>query len=133
MIQIEYRQNTTLGVTDIASVFESSGIRRPTEDLARIERMFANANLVISAWHENKLVGICRALTDFSYCCYLSDLAVDSAYQKHGIGSELITRVQEVIGDEVALILLSSTEAMSYYPKLGFEKVENGFVIKRKR
>lgn len=131
MIQIEYRHNTSLAAADVAAVFDASGIRRPTKDLARIGRMFANANLVISAWHENKLVGVCRALTDFSYCCYLSDLAVDKAYQKHGIGSELIARVQQAIGDEVALILLSSPEAMKYYPKLGFEKVENGFIIKR--
>jgi N-acetylglutamate synthase-like GNAT family acetyltransferase len=133
MTQIEYRHNISLAAADVAAVFDASGIRRPTKDLARIERMFANANLVISAWHENKLVGVCRALADFSYCCYLSDLAVDKAYQKHGIGSELITRVQEAIGDEVALILLSSPEAMGYYPKLGFEKIENGFIVKRMR
>ena len=133
MTQIEYRHNISLAAADVAAVFDASGIRRPTKDLARIERMFANANLVISAWDQNKLVGVCRALTDFSYCCYLSDLAVDKAYQKHGIGSELITRVQEAIDDEVALILLSSPEAMGYYPKLGFEKVENGFIVKRIR
>lgn len=133
MTTIEYRQNTTLAVADIAAVFDASGIRRPSADLARIERMFVNANLVISAWHENKLVGVCRALTDFSYCCYLSDLAVDKAYQKHGIGKQLIARVQQAIGDEVALILLSAPEAMEYYPKIGFEKVENGFIIKRMR
>ncbi|HEY9278042.1 MAG TPA: GNAT family N-acetyltransferase [Methylotenera sp.] len=133
MTQIEYRHNTPLAAADVAAVFDASGIRRPTKDLARIERMFANANLVISAWHENKLVGVCRALTDFSYCCYLSDLAVDKTYQKYGIGSELIGRIQETIGDEVALILLSSPEAMKFYPKLGFEKVENGFIIKRIR
>jgi ribosomal protein S18 acetylase RimI-like enzyme len=133
MTQIEYRHNISLAAADVAAVFDNSGIRRPTKDLARIERMFENANLVISAWDQNKLVGVCRALTDFSYCCYLSDLAVDKAYQKHGIGSELITRVQEAIGDEVALILLSSPEAMGYYPKLGFEKVENGFIFKRIR
>jgi N-acetylglutamate synthase-like GNAT family acetyltransferase len=133
MIQIEYLQNTSLAAADIVAVFDASGIRRPTTDLARIERMFANANLVFSAWHEGKLVGVCRALTDFSYCCYLSDLAVDKAYQKHGIGRELIARVQQLIGDEVALILLSAPEAMEYYPKVGFEKVENGFIIKRIR
>jgi len=133
MTQIEYRHNISLAAADVAAVFDNSGIRRPTKDLARIERMFANANLVISAWDQNKLVGVCRALTDFSYCCYLSDLAVDKTYQKHGIGSELIARIQEAIGDEVALILLSSPEAMGYYPKLGFEKIENGFIVKRMR
>jgi len=133
MFVIEYRHNFPLEAADVAAVFDASGIRRPTRDLARIERMFTNANLILSAWHEGKLVGVCRALTDFSYCCYLSDLAVDKAYQKHGIGREFITRVQAIIGDEVALILLSAPEAMEYYPKVGFEKVENGFIIKRAR
>ena len=130
---IEYRQNHPLNATDVAAVFDASGIRRPSQDLARIARMFANANLVFSAWDDRKLVGVCRALTDFSYCCYLSDLAVDQAYQKHGIGRELIARIQSTLGDEVAIILLSSPEAMAYYPKLGFEKIENGFIIKRAR
>lgn len=133
MPTIEYRHNFPLEAADVAAVFYTSGIRRPTKDLARIERMFANANLILSAWHEGKLVGVCRALTDFSYCCYLSDLAVDKAFQKHGIGRELIARVRSAIGEEVALVLLSAPEAMEYYPKVGFEKIENGFIIKRTR
>ena len=133
MPAFEYRQNTLLATVDIAALLNDSGIRRPTHDLARIERMFANANLVFSAWDDDKLVGVCRALTDFSYCCYLSDLAVAKAYQKHGIGRELIARVQAAIGEEVALGLLSAPEAMDYYPKGGFEKIENGFIIKRSR
>lgn len=133
MFEIEYRRDFPLEAADVAAVFDASGIRRPTRDLARIERMFSNANLILSAWYEGKLIGVCRALTDFSYCCYLSDLAVDKAYQKHGIGREFIARIQAIIGDEVALILLSAPEAMGYYPKVGFEKVENGFIIKRAR
>lgn len=133
MPTIEYRHNFPLEAADVAAVFDASGIRRPTKDLARIERMFANANLILSAWHEGKLVGVCRALTDFSYCCYLSDLAVDKAFQKHGIGRELIARARSAIGEEVALVLLSAPEAMEYYPKVGLEKIENGFIIKRTR
>ncbi|MDD2686747.1 MAG: GNAT family N-acetyltransferase [Gallionella sp.] len=133
MSEIEYRQNFPLAPADIAAVFDASGIRRPTDDLERITRMFANANLNFSAWHEGKLVGVCRALSDFSYCCYLSDLAVDKAFQTQGIGSELIARVRAAIGEEVALILLSAPEAMAYYPKVGFERIENGYIIKRIR
>lgn len=133
MSAIEYRHNFPLAPDDVAAIFDASGIRRPTDDLARIERMLGNANLILSAWHEGKLVGFCRALTDFSYCCYLSDLAVDKAFQKHGIGHELIARVRSAIGEEVAIVLLSAPEAMTYYPKVGFEKIENGFIIKRTR
>lgn len=133
MSAIEYRLNFPLVIADVVALFDDSGIRRPTHDVARIERMFDHADLVLSAWHDGKLVGVCRALTDFSYCCYLSDLAVAKAFQDQGIGREFIDRVRATIGDEVALILLSSPEAMAYYPKVGFGKIENGYIIKRVR
>jgi GNAT superfamily N-acetyltransferase len=128
---IEYRHNFPLNPVDVARVFDSSGITRPTNDIPRIARMFAASNLVISAWANGVLVGVCRALTDYSYCCYLSDLAVDQAFQKHGIGKELIRQVQSTVGDTVSLILLSAPGAMSYYPSVGFAKAENAFVIRR--
>lgn len=130
---IDYRLHTPLSAADIARLFDASGIKRPTGDLSRIARMFANANLVVSAWSGEQLVGVCRALTDFNYCCYLSDLAVDRAFQHQGIGRELVTRVQAAVGDEVSIVLLSAPGAMDYYPRLGFEKLDNGFVLRRQR
>lgn len=130
---IEYRDNQPLEPVDVACVFEASGIDRPTKDIPRIARMLANASIVISAWDGTRLVGISRALTDFAYCCYLSDLAVDLAYQKHGIGRELIRRTQSFIGEEVSLILLSASGAMNYYPKVGFALADNAYIIQRKR
>lgn len=130
---IEYHLNLPLNPVDVARVFDASGITRPTHDLPRIARMFAAADLVISAWSEGVLVGVCRALTDYSYCCYLSDLAVDRAFQRQGIGQELIRQVQQHIGDQVSLILLSAPDAMDYYPAQGFTRAENAFLIKRAR
>ena len=130
---IEYRHNFPLAPTDVARVFDSSGITRPTDDIPRIARMFSTSNLIISAWAGDVLVGVCRALTDYSYCCYLSDLAVAEAFQQHGIGTELIRRLQSTVGDAVSIILLSASGAMSYYPSLGFAKAENAFVVRRAR
>ena len=130
---IEYRLNQSLKPEDIARVFDASGIVRPTNDLPRIAKMFAASNLVISAWEEGRLVGVSRSLTDHSYCCYLADLAVDRVYQKAGIGKELIRRTQAAIGAEVSLILLSAPGAMEYYPKVGFERADNAYVIRRSR
>lgn len=84
--------------------------------------MIDHANIVITAWDGDKLVGIARALSDFAYCCYLSDLAVDKEYQNQGIGHELVNEVQKLIGEESNLVLLSAPEAIEYYPKIGFEK-----------
>lgn len=129
---IHYRTGFLPPVADIIRVLQDSGIVRPTHDVARIEKMFAHANLVVTAWEGETLVGVCRALTDFSYCCYLSDLAVNKSHQGQGIGQQLIEQVKHKIGDQVALILLSAASAMSYYPGIGFDKIENGFIIKRK-
>jgi ribosomal protein S18 acetylase RimI-like enzyme len=130
---IEYRHNFPLDPHDVVRVFISSKMPRPTDDLPRITRMFATANLVLSAWDQGRLIGVCRALTDYSYCCYVSELAVDCDYQRQGIGRTFIERLREMLGDEVSLILLSVPEAMDYYRKLGFEPAENGFVLRRKR
>ena len=130
---IEYRHNFPLDAQDVVRVFEASGITRPTKDVARIARMFAAQALTISAWDGMKLVGVSRSLTDYAYCCYLSDLAVDKEYQALGIGKELVRRTQVVIGEEVSLVLLSAPGALSYYPTIGFAPADNAFVIKRKR
>ena len=128
---IKYLKNVDLNLEDIILVFEKSSINRPIGNKNRIKSMFDNSNLIISAWDQDKLVGLCRALTDFSYCCYLSDLAVDMDYQRQGIGKTMIDLVKKEISDEVALILLSAPSSMSFYAKAGFGKIENGFIINR--
>jgi predicted N-acetyltransferase YhbS len=130
---ISYQCNLTPPVEDIIELYKSSGINRPIDDIDRIAQMYENSNLVVSAWDEDKLIGIARSLSDFCYCCYLSDLAVRQEYKKKGIGKKLISLTKEKIGDQTMLLLLSAPMAMDYYPKLNFEKVENGFIIKRAR
>ncbi|EHS58521.1 GNAT family N-acetyltransferase [Paenibacillus sp. Aloe-11] len=122
-----------MNVEDVIRVFKNSGIVRPIDQTERIQAMVNNADILLTAWLGDKMIGVARALTDWSYCCYLSDLAVDKEAQKSGVGRDLIAKVQEEIGEEVALILLAAPSAMAYYPKVGFEKIENGFTIRRKK
>src|SRR5690554_2339083 len=131
-MKIVYRDDKMQNASDVAEVFKESGIRRPFEDVERIQRLIDNSDIVISAWLDGKMIGVARALTDFSYCCYLSDLAVVKYYQKHGVGRKLVEMVQARIGDECSLVLLSAPDALDYYPRLGFDKADNAFVIKRK-
>lgn len=130
---ISFFINKKITAQQLARVFESSGIVRPYKDLARLQKMIDHGDIMISAWEGELLIGIARALTDYSYACYLSDLAVDKAYQKQGIGKELIHLLQKEIGEEVALILLAAPNAMDYYPSIGFEKVDNAYRIQRKK
>lgn len=129
--EITYQFDIIPDVKEVISVYDDSGINRPTHDVPRIEKMYANANLVVTAWDGSTLVGISRALTDYCYCCYLSDLAVKKAYQKQGIGKQLIALTKERIGEDAMLLLLSAASAMEYYPKVGLKTVTNGFIINR--
>ncbi|WP_455674966.1 GNAT family N-acetyltransferase [Pradoshia sp.] len=133
MGEIHYRKNKQITANQLAEVFRASGIRRPVEDIPRLEKMLKHADILVTAWDGEKLVGVARALTDYSYCCYLSDLAVDEGYQYKGIGKQLVNEVEMEIGEEAALILLASPIAMDYYPKIGFNRIENGYIIPRKR
>jgi len=130
-MEILYRTDIIPDTHHIIEVYNSSGINRPTDDIERIEKMYDNSNLVITAWENDKLVGISRSLTDFYYCCYLSDLAVRKEYQKKGIGKKLIELTKNEIGEQAALLLLSAPTAMDYYPKIGFNKIHNAFLIHR--
>lgn len=132
-MNITYRNNKDVKLEDVIRVFRNSGITRPTDQPKRIQAMIRYSDILLTAWLGDRMIGIARALTDWSFCCYLSDLAVDKDVQKSGIGRELIARVREEIGEGVSLILLAAPSAMEYYPKVGFEKIENGFVIKRKK
>jgi ribosomal protein S18 acetylase RimI-like enzyme len=131
MKNIEFKVGIIPKTSEIIEVYNSSGINRPTKDSYRITKMYENSNLIITSWLNEKLIGISRSMTDFCYACYLSDLAVKSEYQKEGIGKRLIELTEKEIGKETALILLSAPIAMEYYLKIGFEKIDNGFIIRR--
>jgi len=130
-MDISYRQDIKPTAEQVIELYESSGIIRPVNDKDRIREMYEHSNLVITAWDGDLLVGAGRALTDFSYCCYLSDLAVRKEYQGNGIGKRIIELTKEAVGERSMLLLLSAPGAMEYYPKIGFEQVNNGFIIKR--
>jgi len=128
---IRYELDRMPSTEVIIDLYQSAGLQRPSQDPNRIAKMYTHSNLVISAWEGNKLVGIARSLTDFCYCCYVSDLAVREGYKHKGIGKRLIQLTKEAVGSGSNLLLLAAPSAVDYYPKIGMEKVTNGFIIKR--
>ena len=118
---ITYCVGNDLDLDAVIELYRAStlGERRPVEDRERMKLMLANANLVVTAWEGEQLVGIARSMSDFSYATYLSDLAVRLSHQKHGIGRELIRRTQKQ-GGKATVILLSAPKAVDYYPRIGF-------------
>ncbi len=104
------------------------GERRPVTDFNRIAEMCKNANLIETARKDGKLIGVARSVTDFFYCTYLSDLAVDKEYQKKGIGKKLIEETKR-LSPQAKLILLSAPAAVDYYPKIGMKRHNHCFML----
>ena len=120
---INYQTGNVPDLDAVIELYRAStlGERRPIDDRARMAAMLKNANLVITAWDGSLLVGISRALSDFCYITYLSDLAVRVSHQKRGIGRELIRRTQAAGGPNTTLLLLAAPAAEGYYPRVGFQ------------
>jgi len=105
------------------------GERRPSDDRSRMSEMLKQANLVVTAWDGELLVGISRALSDFSFVTYLSDLAVRKSHQRCGIGKELIRRTQQAAGTQAKLILVAAPAAAEYYPRIGFQYLTRAWIL----
>lgn len=130
---IEYAVEPSLSAEDFRAILQVSTLaeRRPADDLARLDKMLRQADLIVTARDAGRLVGLSRAITDFSYCCYLSDLAVDRDYQHQGIGKRLIEETHRAAGYDTTLILIAAPAAEGYYPKIGMKHVPSCWSLPR--
>jgi GNAT superfamily N-acetyltransferase len=129
---IDYRVGNDLDLDEVIELYRAStlGERRPIDERERMAAMLRNANVVVTAWDGALLAGISRALTDFAYATYLSDLAVRVSHQHRGIGKELIRVTQRESGPQASIILLAAPKAVEYYPHIGFTRHESAWVLK---
>jgi ribosomal protein S18 acetylase RimI-like enzyme len=132
-MKIVYSSSTNISADQAIDLYIRStlGERRPIHNREAFENMYKHANLIISAWDEDKLIGISRSLTDFSYVAYLSDLAVDVQYQKQGVGKRLIQETKAKLEQDCMLVLLAAPKAREYYGPLGFEKHPSAWTLKK--
>ena len=129
---ILYRDDAKVSADEAIDLYIRStlGERRPIQSKSTFEAMLKNANLTITAWDREKLVGISRSLTDFEYVAYLADLAVDQQYQRKGIGKELIAQTQKRLGSSCMIVLLAAPKANTYYEHIGFEHNPRAWTLK---
>jgi GNAT superfamily N-acetyltransferase len=132
MSKIEYRNGNDLELDQVIELYNAStlGERRPVADRGIMSAMLYHANLVVTAWDEDLLVGIARTLSDFAYVGYLADLAVRASHQRQGIGTALIQKTREQMGPRSMLVLLSAPKAVAYYPKIGFIRHESAWILR---
>jgi predicted N-acetyltransferase YhbS len=128
-----YQLEPQLSVDEFVDVLKRSTLaeRRPVNSIATMQGMLANADVIVTARVAGLLVGVSRAITDFAYCTYLSDLAVDEAWQRQGIGRELIRRTHQAAGLQTTVILLAAPKARDYYPHIGMAPHDSCWMIPR--
>jgi GNAT superfamily N-acetyltransferase len=128
---IIYEHNRDITDAEFVDLLQRSTLaeRRPVTDPSAVRAMLEHANLLCTAWDAARLVGVARSLTDFEYCCYLSDLAVDQDYQRRGIGRELVCLTRSRLGPCARIILLAAPKAEAYYGPLGFERHGSAWVL----
>jgi ribosomal protein S18 acetylase RimI-like enzyme len=131
MNALRYHIGNDLELDQVIALYRAStlGERRPVDDREAMASMLQHANLVVTAWNGEQLVGIARTLTDFSYVGYLSDLAVHSDFQRTGIGRELIRRTREQMGPKARIVLLAAPAAIDYYPRIGFTQHHSAWIL----
>lgn len=132
-MHIEYKINKPLTASQFVNLLKLSSLseRRPVDDIACIEGMISNSNLMLTAWHGELLVGAARSITDFHYACYLSDLAVHLDYQRAGIGKRLQCLTQKQLGSRCKLILIAAPAANAYYEHIGFTNNPRCWTLER--
>jgi len=129
-----YAREDFLAADEYIDVCRKSGINRPVDDRSRVERMLAHSNLYVTARQDGRLVGFARSLTDFCWCCYLSDLAVDKACQGQGIGKRLIEETRTAAGGAITTtLLLSAPTAVSFYQGMKIPQADNCFLYRRQK
>ena len=130
-MNIRYELARRISEADFVDLLNRSTLaeRRPVDDPRCIKAMLDHANLLCTAWDGDQLVGLARSVTDFEYCCYLSDLAVDAAYQNKGVGRGLIRLTQSKLGRKAKIILLAAPKAEAYYPKIGFDAHRSAWIL----
>lgn len=129
--EIEYRKDEHVDLGQFIGLYRSSTLaeRRPAGDRAVMRQMLENADLTITAWAGDTLVGISRTLTDFGYVAYLADLAVAASHQRQGIGKRLIEETQAALNPTCMLVLLAAPAANEFYSRIGFEHNPRAWVL----
>ncbi|QUD88673.1 GNAT family N-acetyltransferase [Phenylobacterium montanum] len=135
--EVAYAREQDLSVAEFSQVLAESGLgaTRPLDDAVRIGRMLAHANLIMTARRrrDRRLLGVARCVTDFSWCAYVSELAVGAEAQGLGVGRGLLAAVQAELGPEVSVILLSMPDAVGFYERIGMEPQKDAFAFRRTR
>lgn len=87
---------------------------------AKLVRAIAGSHHVVTAWHDNRLVGLMNALSDGVMTTYFHYLLVHPAYQRKKIGTALVKKMLAKYKNCETKVLISHAEAVKFYMACGY-------------
>jgi GNAT superfamily N-acetyltransferase len=115
--EVKYREGVELPREQVIHLYSQcrwSSAEKPDALLFAL----SNSEMVISAWHQNVLIGLGNAISDKALTVYYPHLLVLSSYQNMGIGREIMKRLQVPYINFHQQILLVINDAVPFYEKL---------------
>ena len=94
----------------------------------RISKLVTTVSISLVARNEDdQIVGVLFGLTDFAYWLFVTDLGVDRAYERQGIGKQLMKTAHNLAGGEknIAVYLIANENAVPFYEKIGMKKADD--------
>jgi len=96
--------------------------------------MLRHTDVAVTAWDGDLLIGFGRVLTDYVYRATIWDVIVDKAYQRQGIGADIVQRILNHPRLKKVELFWLCTRMPGFYEKLGFSsKEQTGMVRSRSK
>jgi ribosomal protein S18 acetylase RimI-like enzyme len=92
-----------------------------SRDPVRLQKAIQTSHSVVTAWDDNKLVGLVNTIADDAMIVYIPYIVVRPEYQKKGIGQQLIRTILDEYRDYTRIVLIALGEVIGFYEKCGFQ------------
>lgn len=130
-MDITYKTGKSLPKQDVIELYNDANWTAYTKEPKSLLQAINNSLYVLTAWHNNKLVGLIRLVGDGLTIIYIQDILVLKAYKKNKIGTKLITTALNNFKSVRQTVLLTddNEETRGFYEKLGFESCDKGQLV----
>lgn len=121
-------KNTAVSPDDYNELREKSGIgNKKSKENAKTA--IENSLFITSIYDGDKLIAMARVVGDGAISLVVTDVMVDSEYQKNGLGRVLMNEINKYLDEnfdeDSYIILLANTPYEKFYEKFNFKEFPN--------
>lgn len=131
---MEIREYTEYREEEILRLYTEVGWTAYTKDMSALEQGYKHSLLVLSAYENEELLGIVRAVGDGHTIVFVQDILVFPEKQRKGVGTALLKAVLDRYPDvrQIELVTDNTPKTVAFYKSLGFSELSEigccGFV-----